>query len=270
MATEADELHSPDSDEEGGPVKPFLDHLEDLRWVLIKSGTALILGMGICMGGARYLATILKWPLIRSGTGVSLEFFGPLAGMMSAMKFSFWGGIILSLPFILYFVAEFVLPALKKTEKRYFTLAFVVGAGLFIGGVLLCYFLVLPLSLKGMAGLNAWLGFPAEKWRAEEYFQFVVALMLGMGLSFEIPVLLLTLVRIGILPHNWLVRGRRYILFANVVACAFITPDALSTIFLVVPTQVLMEVCIWISKGWEKQRLLEESQMAAQEPRYTD
>jgi sec-independent protein translocase protein TatC len=83
--------------------------------------------------------------------------------------------------------------------------------------------------------------------------------MLGMGLSFEIPVIILTLVRIGIIPHEWMEKGRTYFFIGNLVVCAFITPDAVSTIFMVVPVQVLLEICIQISKHWERQKRKEEA-----------
>ncbi|MBM3836682.1 MAG: hypothetical protein FJ398_01760 [Verrucomicrobia bacterium] len=87
---------------------------------------------------------------------------------------------------------------------------------------------------------------------------FVIILMAGTGLSLEIPVVVLTLVRLGVIPHAWLAKGRRYFLFANVALCAFITPDTLSTFFMVIPVQILMEICIVISRRWEKARLAEE------------
>ncbi len=252
MATE--DAHLDPEEEEGGPVKPFLDHLEDLRWVLIKSLSALGIAMAACMGGAPYLVSLLTWPKDHAGLGINIEWLGPMGGVTASMKIAFWGGLLLALPFILYFVGQFVLPALKSKEKRYFMLAFGVGGGLFIFGVVICYFFVLSLSLSGMASYNRWLGIHSSVWRAEDYFQFVIALMLGMGLSFELPLLLLTLVRLEILPHDWLVKGRKYFFFINFVACAFITPDFLSTFILVVPTQILLEICIWISRSWDKQK----------------
>ena len=129
------------------------------------------------------------------------------------MKVALYGGIILSLPFILFFIAQYVMPALKAKEKKYFARAFIIGGGLFMAGVMLCYFVILPISLKGVAQYTKWLGFSIDIWRGEEVFQFVILFMLGMGVSFELPVVLLTLVRLGILQHEWLVKGRRYFLW---------------------------------------------------------
>jgi len=250
-------------EEEGGPVKTFLEHLEDLRWVLIKCVSALLLGMVACLAGSNYIVTVLRWPLEKSGAPIRLESMGPLSGFTISMKIAMYGGITLALPLILYFVGDFVLPALKRNEKKYFVRAFTIGGLLFVAGILLCYFVMLQISLLGLTAFNTWLGIPNTFWGAADYFSFVILFMIGMGLSFEIPVVLLTLVRIGIIPHEMLVKGRAYFFIANLVICAFITPDAVSTIFMVLPVQALMEVCILISKHWERQKKIAEATAAA-------
>lgn len=251
----ATESHSEEEDEEGGPVKSFLEHLEDLRWVLIRCGASLVVGMVACLAGAPYIVDFLQWPLFNSGVkNLKLEFFGPMGGMVVAMKIALYGGICLALPFILFFIAQFVMPALKRNEKKYFRLAFIIGGGLFLSGVMLCYFLTLPIALYGMVQFNQWLGVDSGIWRAEEYIAFVVTFMIGMGLSFEFPVILLSLVKLELIQHEWLLKGRRYFFVINLTLCAFITPDFLSTFFMVIPVQVLMEICILISAYWERQK----------------
>lgn len=265
MAHEPIEPLSDPEEEEGGPVKSFLEHLEDLRWVLIKSVAALLVGMTACLVASPALVKILRWPLDLSGAKILLDTFSPIGGFVISMKIAFYGGITLSLPFILYFIGQFIMPALKRNEKKYFQRAFIIGAGLFLLGILICYFYVLPISLIGMVQFNEWLGLPSTTWRSEDYFQFVIMFMVGMGLSFEVPVLILTLVRMGIIPHEWMVKGRSYFFVANLVICAFITPDAVSTIFMVIPVQILMEICILISKYWERQKRLAEKAAQAED-----
>lgn len=265
MADEPEDHPRPEveEEEEGGPVKSFLEHLEDLRWVLIKSGTALGIAMAGCMAAAPQLIGILQWPLVRSGIGVDLDFLNPLGGFISAMKIALYGGLTVALPFILYFIGDFVLPALKKHEKKYFLGAFYVGSGLFFSGILLCYFVLLPIALKGTSQFNQWLGVTTTLWRAEDYFSFVTMFMIGMGLSFEVPVVLLTLVKLEVIPHEWLIKGRKYFFVGNLTLCAFITPDFFSTFFMVIPVQLLMEICILISKHWERQKRAAEAALAA-------
>jgi len=246
-------------EEEGGPVKTFLEHLEDLRWVLIKCAVSLLLGMVACLVGGPYLIEFLKLPLEWSKAPINLEFLGPVGGVTVSMKVALYGGMTLALPFLMYFIGEFILPALKRNEKRYCVQAFAVGGGLFLAGMSLCYFFILSISLKGLVAFNAWLGIQSTTWRAEDYFSFVIMFMMGMGLSFELPVIVLTLVRIGVISHQTLVKSRAYIFVGNLVACAFITPDAVSTIFMVVPVQILMEICILISKNWDRKKKIAEA-----------
>jgi sec-independent protein translocase protein TatC len=121
------------------------------------------------------------------------------------------------------------------------------------------------ISLKGLHTFTLWLELGGNVWRAEEYFHFVIMFMLGMGISFEVPVVILTLVRLGVISHETLVKSRMYLFVGNLVVCAFITPDAISTIFMVIPVQALMEICIMISRHWERQRRIEEAKRIAAE-----
>src|SRR5688572_10671469 len=249
-------------EEEGGPVKTFLEHLEDLRWVLIKCLTSLGLAMVTCMVAADYITAFLKRPLTQlqaTGVDTQLEAIDPLGPVGIIMKIGLYGGFTIALPFILYFVADFVMPALKKNEKKYFKRAFFIGSLLFFSGVALCYFMLLKISLFGLVAMNKWLGLNATVWRAQEYFSFVIMFMVGMSIVFELPVVLLTLVRMGVISHQTLVKSRAYLLIGHLVVCAFITPDALSTIFMVLPVQALIEVCIMISRYWERQKRIAEA-----------
>jgi sec-independent protein translocase protein TatC len=257
MADELEPIPNPEEDEEGGPVKPFLEHLEDLRWVLIKVIAAVMISMTVCLVATPLVTEFLKNPLTRSGANIELTSLRPLGPFMASMKIAFWGGLCLSLPFILFVIGQFVMPALKRHEKPYFRRAFVIGGGLFFIGVILCYGFIMPIAIYGMSQYSLWMGIKVIQWEMQEYFGFVVTFMVGMGLSFEIPVLILTLVRMGIISHEFMVKGRMYFLIINMVLCAFITPDALSTVFMVVPVQALFEVCIMISASWERQKKIE-------------
>jgi len=255
----------PDFDEEegGGPVKTFLEHLEDLRWVLIRCFAAVGLAVGVMMFAAPVIVDALKYPMAVAGITMGLEAFNPVGGVFISLKTALYGGVAFSVPFILMFVGLYVFPALHPHERTYFTRALTVGGGLFFLGMMLCYFWILPLSLQGLVAFNTWLGLPTTVWRAEEYFHFVLLFMVGMGIAFEIPVVLLSMVKFGVISHEMLVKGRVYFFVGNMVVCAFITPDAFSTIFMVVPVQILLEICILISKSWErKKRLLEARELA--------
>ena len=256
-------IPDPEEEEEGGPIKPFLEHLEDLRWVLIKIIVSIIVAMTVCLIAGPNIRAFLEYPLQRSGVKIDLTTLKPLGPFMTAMKVAFWGGLCISFPYILWVIGQFVFPALKKNEKPYFRKAFVIGGGLFFIGLIVCYWYIMPIALYGTWQFSVWWGIKVVQWEMQEYFQFVVMFMLGMGVSFEIPVIILTLVRVGIIPHEWMVKGRAYFLIGNLIFCAFITPDAISTIFMVVPVQLLMEICILISKHWERQKRIAEAKERA-------
>lgn len=321
---EAERLESQEEEEEGGPVKSFLEHLEDLRWVLIKSLAAAGVAMIVCFFAGNYAFQILKLPLIRApfytgrqpqvvrvmlgtnqlgvfhvgtndalialaGTnryvrldispvtigsntvlGVTVQaeqtapvsrdgpidivILGPADAFIVATKIAFYGGLAIASPFIFYFVANFVFPALKITEKRYIYRGLVFGIGLFIIGVCFCYFVMMPMALAVSAKYAEWFGFKSNQWRAEDYIGFVCKFMLGMGLGFEMPVVILTLVKIGILNYRILKAARRYVIvIAFVLGAVLTTPEVITQVLMAFPLLFLYEISVWIAWYWERQ-----------------
>ena len=322
-------------EEEGGPVKSFLEHLEDLRWVLIKSIAAGGVAMLACFFGGKYVVKVLTLPLKRApvekagkeqrvrvllgtnhlgtfrvgtndplasiaGTNqyvrleivpiltdtnaeaaflntnravplgvhviaeskpppdkelpIPLTTLGPAAAFVVATKVAFYGGLALASPFIFYFVAQFVFPALKMNEKKYVYTGLSFGFGLFITGVAFCYFVLMPVALAVSAQYSEWFGFQITQWRAEEYISFVCKFMFGMGLGFEMPVIILTLVRMGILEYRMLKAARRYVIvIAFVLGAVLTTPEVITQILMAIPLLVLYEISVWVAWYWERQ-----------------
>ena len=335
MADPTEEPRPEDIEEDGGgPVKTFLEHLEDLRWMLIKSGAALLIGMIVCLYATDKVVTILKWPLKRAaliqighrqkvvvrfrdnvlfsfepstnrigpldlgtnrfvivqiepvevGTNIFFEprvdknpppdaleasatdlmYIDPAAPFMSSLYLAFFGGILLTAPFIFYFVGEFVLPALKIKEKKYLLRALGVGVGLFAAGVCFCYFIIMPRALKFAELFALWMGAKVPEWRAETYFGFVTKFMLGMGLGFELPVVLLALVKIGILDYKKLSAMRRYMIVINLILGALLTtPEVFTQIMMAIPLQVLYEISVWIAWYWERQEKKRQAELGS-------
>ena len=336
MVNEPDEARPDSEDEgEGGPVKSFLEHLEDLRWTLIKSASAVAVGMVFCLIAANNLVSILKRPLdkasinlpgknertltlhlgtnhlgtfrlgtnsfgdldlrtnhvtfqlktVQSGTNqlvalvedtssvpevhspVQLLNLSPAGGFFVAFQVAFYGGLILASPFILYFVGQFVLPALKLKEKRYVMRGLAIGSVLFFIGVSFCYFFLLPMVLGLSVKYSEWLGFSATQWRAEEYIGFVCKFMLGMGLGFEQPLIILMLVKIGILNATQLKKFRPYMVVINLVLGAVLTtPEILTQLTMFFPLQLLYEISILIASYWERQEKKREAQLEQSAP----
>lgn len=323
MADEFESEHS-EHESEGGPVKSFIEHLEDLRWVLIKSTVALAIAMLLCLIAGNYVVDILKWPLARAkvsfpgtnqvvtvtygtnklgafhltaeqstsldlgsnrfvavevepqiiGTNrvlgwkvnsdpavavaaqkmnIDLINLSPAGGFIVAFQVALYGGTVLAAPFIFYFVISFIFPALKMREQKYVHRGLFFGGGLFLAGVCFCYFLLMPVALSASQMYSNWLGFGATQWRAEDYISFICKFMLGMGLGFELPVVLLTLVKIGVLSYRSLRAMWRYmIVIVLVLGGLLTTPEVLTQVMMAVPLYGLYELSVWIAWYWEQ------------------
>jgi sec-independent protein translocase protein TatC len=280
MADEKDELLSEEADG-GGEVKSFLEHLEDLRWTLIKSLTALVLAMIVCLVAGDKVFWILSRPLTKANahlppeSKVKLSFLDPAAPFLAALHFAFFGGILLASPFIFYYVVQFILPALKVKEKKYFFRACAIGSGLFFTGVAVCYFLIMPVALRAAVVYSRWLlgknVLIENVWRAETYSSFTTKFMIGMGLGFELPVVLLTFVKLGILDYRKLASMRRYMIVICLVLGALLTtPEVLTQVLMAVPLYTLYETSVWIAWYWERQeRKKRETEAALASPTNT-
>jgi len=99
-----------------------------------------------------------------------------------------------------------------------------------------------------------WLGFGALQWRAEDYISFVCRFILGMGLGFELPVVILTLVKIGVLSYSTLAKARRYMIVINLLLGAVLTtPEVITQLVMFVPLQLLYEITVWVAWYWDRQ-----------------
>ena len=177
----------------------------------------------------------------------------PTETFMLTMKLAFFAGIIVAFPFLLFFILQFVVPGLKDEERKALWPALLIGFGLFLGGVLFAYFKVLPNVLTFFYEWGKSMGI-SNDWRIGYYISFATTFVLIFGLAFELPVVVMTLVKIGILSHSMMRETRLYAVLAIFVIAALITPtpDALTLSLLAVPMVVLYEICIWLSYFHEK------------------
>jgi sec-independent protein translocase protein TatC len=177
----------------------------------------------------------------------------PADGFIVAFQVALYGGLVLASPFIFYFVAAFVFPALKMHERKYVYHGLIIGVGLFLIGVSFCYFILMPVALAASQMYSQWLGFGAFQWRAEDYISFVCKFMLGMGLGFELPVVILMLVKIGVLNYRTLSKARRYMIVINLFLGAVLTtPEPITQLVMFVPLQLLYEITVWIAWYWDR------------------
>jgi len=192
-------------------TKPFLAHLEDLRWTIIRCVVVLAIGVTICAFSARHILNALYRPLREAGHDPKefLRTLGVVDPFSIHMEISLFGGVILSLPFLLYFTGQFLLPALMPREKRFLLPIFIAGAALFAVGVTFCYVFVLKATLQFFLAYNDYLGF-GPMWTAKSLIDFEVQMLAGFGLAFELPLVILMLNLFGLVSSEQLASKRRH------------------------------------------------------------
>src|SRR5881398_4209233 len=229
--------------------KPFLEHLEDLRWTIVKVAITLGAAMIVCFAFRATLVRVLQAPLHDVGSQIgSLKALGITDSIVISFHLAFYAGIVLSFPLLLYFLAEFVLPALTAVEKRFLFPAIFVSFALFLLGVMVCYFWLLPKTILFFFHDTQSLGW-TPTWTVQEYYSFVTRFTLGFGLAFELPVVVLVLVRFGLITYEFMARTRPYAIVLIFLLATIITPtpDVLTLIAMSLPMIVLYESCIWIA-----------------------
>ena len=162
--------------------KPVLDHLEDLRRTILAIGALLALGMAVALPLAPYILHVLRAPLskITDRPEAFLRSLEIAGGFSIALRLTFWTGLLLAAPGIIFVLARFVFPALRDVERRAAAGACAIATFLFISGVCICYHLVMPTALRLMLGYTN--GLVSAEWTITSYVSFTVQLLLGFGL----------------------------------------------------------------------------------------
>src|SRR4029077_4517683 len=186
--------------------KPFLEHLEDLRWTIVKMSITLVLAMVLCFFFRSTLVHVMQRPLHEVDPTIgALRALAITDSFTISFRLAFYAGIVLSFPLLLYFLAEFVLPALTAMEKRFLLPAILVSFGLFLTGVLTAYYWLLPKTILFFFHDTESLGWTAA-WTVQEYYSFVTRFTIGFGMAFELPVVVLALVRFGLVTYSFMAR----------------------------------------------------------------
>lgn len=229
-------------------TKTFLEHLEDLRWMCLKSLAVVFITTCVAFYSLPWIMLALEWPLrgVVQEPSKFLLSIGPGEVFIFSIKLAIYSGICLALPLVLYFVGEFVLSALTRRERGYLWPAFIAGGILFLTGAAFCFFYVLPKALQVSIAWARWMHLDVTFWRVGEYVSFVTGFMLGMGLAFETPVVLLVLVKLGVIDYRTLQKGRRYwVVFSLVAGALLTTPEVFTQVVMAIVLCVLYEVSIW-------------------------
>lgn len=187
-----------------------------------------------------------------SANEINLINLSPSEAFMTAFHVGLYAAIVVSAPFWLFFMGSFIVPALKTKERSAIGQWLFWGTFLALTGVLLTYFLLLPVALRASVKYSEWLGFGSSDWRADEYVDFVCKFILGMGVGFQFPIVVLLLVKMGLVTHQQLAKYRRHVIVVSLVLGAILTtPEVFTQIAMAVPLYLLYEICIWIAWYWD-------------------
>jgi sec-independent protein translocase protein TatC len=304
-----DLIPSADDNEGSAEGMPFLEHLEELRWRILKALSAILLGAVVCFAFSDPLLHLLTTPyedavqsLQQQGSpgpveaikrwleeirGLQVEEASvqdatlpavPYNRQLQSLKVMTWffvslqvallGGLILALPVVFYQFWRFVAPGLLTTEKRLFLPIVAMSVICFTAGAAVAHSLVLPIGLRFFLSLE-----PKDmtsQWAVDEYMGFVLRLIFGFGIVFEMPVVSLFLARLGLITADYLRNIRRYaVVVIFLLAAIFTPPDPLSQMMMALPLLGLYEISIWIAviagRRRRKDRLKAEAEAEAEE-----
>ncbi len=255
---EAEEAEDTGESGSGGEGKAmgFLDHLDELRGVLIKSAIAFVSAAALIAFFMRDFATILNRPL--SGYLDNLITTSPMAVFAVLVQLCFLGGLGLSLPFILYFVARFVAPALTTRELKLLKPVCLACFFLFLGGALFSYFVLVPGVIRFSVSLNEMLGLDLL-WSADRYYNMLVWMMIGIGAAFQFPMVICLLVYADVVTTEQLRVGRPYAIVGFFIAGMMLTAtwDPLTQTMVALPMWGLYEISILVGRRMERVRARE-------------
>lgn len=241
---------------------PFLDHLEELRWRILWSLLALIVGLAAGLVLVLYfnVVELLRRPAVDIfGDDFQLSILSPEGNFFILLQLALLVGLILASPVIIYQTWCFFSPALEAREKRAIVPALLLGLVLFLAGVALAYFIVLPLALGFFVNILSDILVPS--WTATHYIRFVVRMLLAFGIVFELPVLVLVLSVLGVVTPKFLRTKRRHAFVAILLLASFISPgDMINvTLLMTVPLIALYEFSIFLSVlVWRKREANEQ------------
>ena len=225
---------------------PFLDHLEELRWRLIKSIASVLIGAVISFYFIDQIIEFLVKPTEALKNSMDLQVLKVQGMFMIKWSIALFGGIIISIPVLTFQIWKFVAPGLYIDEKKYIIPLIIFTFLSFLCGLIFAYMIVIPFSLSfftsvGFEGIQ-------NNFSINYYFSFITWLMIGSGLIFELPVIVFILSFIGLLTPAFMRHYRRYAIVIILVLSAFITPpDPVSLVLMSIPLLVLYELSIGVS-----------------------
>ncbi len=263
-----DPEHHPDEPElpaEASPAareKPmgFWGHLEELRWTLVKS--AVVFTVFACLIG--YFMTefndLLLWPLLKvkaeyPNLVIDLGTTTIMEGFNVVIQMCVLGGLVLSAPFIFFFIGQFVAPALTEREIKAVVPIISSALALFLLGASFSFFFLVPSTIRVAVEINDLFHY-ALRWTPGSYYSLLTWLVLGVGAAFEFPLVIVLLVWLGIMSTAFLRKYRRHAIVVIFIIAAIVTPtpDPITQTLFALPLYILFEIAIIAAARVEKKK----------------
>jgi sec-independent protein translocase protein TatC len=250
----------------------FFDHLEELRWRIVKAGIGIVVGMIVCWIFIDWIMddvflrpiTALNKSLSPGQQPFHMQNLKPFGQVFLYMQVAIIGGIILSIPNILYQLWAFIAPGLLPKERKYIRAIVAFSSVCFLAGIVFAYYVMLPAALTFFAGFGSTT--IENNIAINEYMSFAVSLLLAAGVVFELPMVSWFLSRLGILKPAFMRKYRRHSIVGIFILAAVLTPgtDPVSQVLLAIPLMALYEVSIWVSAmAWRARRRKEQAETAS-------
>jgi sec-independent protein translocase protein TatC len=229
---------------------PIMGHIREMRDRVFKSAIAIAIGTGIAFIFCPQIIEFLKAP----AGGIELQAIELVENIAVFFKVALAGGVIISMPFLVYQLIAFVSPALTDKEKGYVYKILPAVTIMFLGGVAFAYFVALPPALSFLQNFMS--GIAEPQIRISNYVNIVTRLIVSVGLVFETPIIIMFMSRMGLVSPQWLARRRKIWVVIAFILAALITPtfDPINQTIIALPLIILLELSIILSKFVYKKR----------------
>jgi sec-independent protein translocase protein TatC len=207
----------PESEEEGGKLMTFFDHVDELRRRLVRVVFSVVIGMLLSLA---FTNTVIEY--MKSAYGERLAILGPADSVIIFFRVALMLGVILAMPIITYHLFMFVVPGLTRKERRWLFTILPITTLLFLIGLAVTWFVLIPIYINFLKNFQA--DIFVIQWTADEYITFVTTVLLWHGVAFETPVIFYALGRLGIVTPSGMVKYWRQAVVGTAIIAAIITP----------------------------------------------
>ncbi len=239
-------------DEEVDREQPLMSHLLELRSRLVRAAVSVLVVFAVLSPFMKHIFDLLSQPLMAAlPQGVKMLSTGVVAPFFVPLKVTLFLAFLIALPYVLYQVWAFIAPGLYKREKRLIFPILASSIVMFALGMLYCYFIVFRMVFMFIAGFSPGsVNFAPD---IDAYFSFVITMFVAFGITFEVPIVVMVLNRMGVASYERMCKIRPYVIVGAFVVAAIVTPpDVMSQCLLAVPLVVLYQVGLWCVKLFGK------------------